>query len=240
MKKTVALALACISIWTTARAVDCNKPPFGDSTEKYQQFILNGEVASKGDLKLAKFIAFVGKVELMSACNAKFYHRGVQRYAQMGLSVDDLGSHSVSEIATYATSWKARQGEAAGQADDSPRTITVNQFAIDGQKMASEGIKVLVNGAYLRQGDSEYLYADSTAIEIQMGSAPMYEPHIALLTDDATDQAKSKFLACSEDPAGAQIGCSVTVEGTVTTCEETNAYGTSRSLPCIAVKDIRP
>lgn len=241
-KKALPMALACLAACGTAHAIDCTKPPFGDSDQNYQQFVLNGEVASKGDLKLAQFITVVEKLELMSACDAKYHKRGIQKYNQMGLSKSDLSKHSVVEIASYAMNWKARQGNTAlNQTDASPRRISVQQFAIEGPKLASEGIKVLVSGSYIREGDAEFLYTNSTAIEMQMApGSPMYEPHIPLLTNDASDQARTKFLSCSEDPAASQVGCSVTIEGTATNCEQTSAFGGKRSLPCIDVKDIRP
>ena len=240
-KKTALLAFACLSIWTTAHAVDCSKPPFGDSTKKYQQFVLNGQVASKGNLQLAQFITMVGRSELMSACDAKFHHQGVRRYAQMGLSVADLANYSVVQIAAYAINWKTRREAEALQAATQPKTVTVQQFEIDGPKLASEGVKVLVSGAYLKEGRGiGYLYANSAAILMKNRSEdPVYAPRIALLTRDASEKARTKLLECSEDPGAAMVGCSVTVVGTATTCEQENAFGAKRSLPCIDVKDVR-
>lgn len=240
-KKAFPIALVCLSACAAAHAVDCAKPPFGDSSKNYQQFVLNGEVASKGDLKVAQLMAIVERQELISACNAKFLNRGVQRYTRMGLSEADLRAHSVVQLAAYSMGWKSKQGDAApNQADDSPLAISVEQFAIQGPKLALRGTKLLVSGAYIREGDTEYIYANSTAIEMEMvpGSS-MHEARIALLTNDASDNARTRFLTCGEDPAASQIGCSITVEGTATTCVQTSAFGATRNLPCLDVQDIR-
>jgi hypothetical protein len=109
-------------------------------------------------------------------------------------------------------------------------------FVVKGPKLARRGALVEAQGVYVRAGGMEYLYSNST--DASLAVAPGYNayvPRIPLLTNDASDSARELFMQCSENPGNLYTGCPVVVKGEATECEESNALGGSRDLPCLNV-----
>lgn len=118
------------------------------------------------------------------------------------------------------------------------QSVSVEEFATDGAKLAAAGAKVTMAGAYILQGNREMLYADVQAI-IRMGYASKggIQSTVPLLTHEASDQFRRRVLACQTDPSASKVGCSVRIRGIATLCPVTIASGESREAPCVKVED---
>jgi hypothetical protein len=118
------------------------------------------------------------------------------------------------------------------------RRISVETFVLDGKDLASNAAKVSLGGVYIREGNLDVLYADMRAL-MMVTQQRLNQPNVPLLTDNASREFRQHLLTCQSNPASAQMGCSVTVLGGVTSCRLSNALGASREEPCVAVEDGR-
>jgi hypothetical protein len=84
----------------------------------------------------------------------------------------------------------------------------------------------------------EYLYGSQYDVEMENTSDPGYIPRVPLVTDDATENARSTFLDCAEQPGSSETGCLMTVVGIVTICTETSVYGAAVQTPCLDVHGV--
>jgi hypothetical protein len=109
------------------------------------------------------------------------------------------------------------------------KSISFNDFLLDGKELAESQSKVSVAGVYKRNGAFTALFSNQMAIlqDLQNINIPM-------LTEDATREIRSYFLRCDENQV--PIGCPITVLGTATMCTKTNLVGSSE-VPCIKVED---
>lgn len=123
------------------------------------------------------------------------------------------------------------------QAIASYQSLSVEEFATDGVKLAAAGAKVSMTGAYILQDNREMLYADVQAI-IRMRYAPKagIQPTVPLLTHDASDQFRRRVLACQTDLSASKVGCTVKIRGIATLCTVTIASGNTREVPCVNVE----
>jgi len=118
------------------------------------------------------------------------------------------------------------------------QSLSVQDFAADGVKLAAAGAKVSMSGAYILQGNRGMLYADVQAI-IKMRYVPKagIEPKVPLLTNDASERFRRRVLACQTDPSASEVGCAVNIRGRATLCTVTVASGDTREAPCVNVED---
>jgi uncharacterized protein (TIGR02246 family) len=118
------------------------------------------------------------------------------------------------------------------------QSLSVQEFATDGLKLAGASAKVAVTGAYILQDNRDMLYPDIQAI-IRKSYSPgaAAQQTVPLLTHDASPQFRRRVLACQTDPSASKVGCTVKIRGTATLCEVPIASGESREVPCIDVED---
>jgi flagellar biosynthesis GTPase FlhF len=120
------------------------------------------------------------------------------------------------------------------------QTISVKDFVLDGQKLASNGAKVSIGGLYTRRdnrGNISYLYADRVDL-MTTDRSNIYKPAVRLLTDKASREFREKLLTCDSSSLY-QLSCWVTVLGHATPCSISNAFGTTREELCVEVEDGR-
>jgi hypothetical protein len=153
---------------------------------------------------------------------------------------------NVAAVATrQAQEARAREEEARNEEREQThgyQHISFETFLLDGKSLAAKAAKVSLSGAYLREGNVDFLYVNQT--DIVMANAPYggdgrNHPTITLLSDDATREFRQHLLSCQTDPSRAQLGCPVTVLGTATICTLKNVFGVKQELPCVAVEDGR-
>jgi hypothetical protein len=127
---------------------------------------------------------------------------------------------------------KAAADEARGY-----KRITIETFVLDAKELAAKAAQVSLGGVYIREGNIDFLYADTRAVMMASHQA-LQQPKVPLLTDDATREFRQHLLMCRSNPGSARLGCSVTALGRVTTCTS-NAFGGRREEPCLAVEEGR-
>jgi len=110
------------------------------------------------------------------------------------------------------------------------QSITTEDFALDGKRMASNSAKVYVTGFYKGQGNIHHLFASTDDVARQHYDASDVPMAVPLLIEDASREARKLFLQCKE-----ALGCAVTITGHVTMCERTFL---KTKLPCLSVEDI--
>lgn len=211
----------------------CSVPPYGATAGGYAAY------------KRATFSSTFHARDIFPAiCMAKlelFSHKDKKLSASLrpdGLSDAQLASESVGRLAMQVGSelfkaWRAAKAQFHAQ------SITVRGFVIKGPRLAKDAAHLKVSGVYVREGNMRYLYANST--DATLAVAPGYTgyvPKITLLTSNASTRARKVLLQCSENPASIYTGCPVTLNGAATDCEEATAFGGSRELPCLEVKDL--
>jgi uncharacterized protein (TIGR02246 family) len=118
------------------------------------------------------------------------------------------------------------------------QSLSVQEFVIDGARLAAANAKVIVSGAYILQAHQELLYPDVQAvIKRKYVSKAADQPIVLLLTHDASDQFHRRVLACQTDPSASEVGCTIRIRGTATLCSLTTASGDARQAPCVHVED---
>jgi hypothetical protein len=115
------------------------------------------------------------------------------------------------------------------------KRITFEDFQLDGKQLAATESKVALTGAYVKVGESEYLFPSTLSVATMRESFNL-NAGIGLLTDDAPRNIRKFFLDCQNNPAASQLGCPLNVLGYATMCTRTNLIGTSQ-LPCLVVDD---
>jgi hypothetical protein len=120
-----------------------------------------------------------------------------------------------------------------------PASITVETFVLDGRDLATIEREVTLTGVYLREGNFDDLYTDTRAVMMATQQG-LQQPHVSLLTENATREFRKYLLTCQSDPARVRFGCPMTILGRATTCTLTTAFGTTREQPCVDVEDGHP
>lgn len=116
------------------------------------------------------------------------------------------------------------------------RRISFETFALDAKILAAEGAKVSIRGAYLPDGNAEWLSASQgDAVQATMYSGGSTVPKIPLLTNAATRDFRKSLLRCKSVPGSGQMSCPVLVLGYVSLCTATGPQSVIRDVPCIIV-----
>jgi hypothetical protein len=116
---------------------------------------------------------------------------------------------------------------------DAYRTITFQDFKLDGKDLAAHHSKIRLQGFYKKFGDLDTLQSSALAVAAarEYGS----ENGVPLLTDDATRTIRAVFLECGDNPMR-PLGCPVVLSGHADVCTVGNLF-TSKSVPCLVVED---
>lgn len=115
--------------------------------------------------------------------------------------------------------------------------ITVRDFVLDGQELASRSAKLSLVGVYLPAGNLELLFGSSVdAVQFANGDV-QNGPVVHLLTANATREFRGQLLTCRGNPAAAYVGCPARIVGTATRCVLSNALGGRREVPCVSVDE---
>ena len=118
------------------------------------------------------------------------------------------------------------------------RSLSVQEFASDGVRLAAASAKVSITGAYLLQDKQDMLYPDVQAIiRMKYGQNAQAPPAIPLLVHEASAHFRRRVLACQTDPSASQVGCAVKIRGKATLCPASDRSGESPGMPCISVED---
>lgn len=134
-----------------------------------------------------------------------------------------------------------RAQEALDQKADAARgyrPITVEAFALDAKSWAAAETRVSVRGAYLPDGNLEWLFPGQTeAIQARSGARNI--SRIPLVTEDASREFRKALLRCKSMPSSDHIGCRTLVTGHVSLCSITTLLGANNDIPCIVVDNGR-
>jgi hypothetical protein len=116
---------------------------------------------------------------------------------------------------------------------DDYRTITFQDFKLDGKDLAAHHSKIRLQGFYKKFGNLDTLQPSALAVAAarEYGS----ENGVPLLTDDATRTIRKVFLECGDNPMR-PLGCPVVLSGHADVCTVGNLL-TSKSVPCLVVED---
>jgi TonB C terminal len=231
-------ATALLLISTVAHANDsrCTTPPYGDTPDNYETVIASDKkVTAKFGDAVGAASKYISDQALIEACKVKFEHAGRDDFHKHGITDADIAVTSPVGLAAQYMNFTSFQHEQQSH-QNNYRAISVRDFVIDGPSLAASHAKVKMNGSYILQGVPT-LYADSNAVI----SAKYYrggptQPHVALLTDDASHQLREALVSCDSDPARGQTGCQIEIRGEATMCGVTNAFGATQRVPCVNVE----
>jgi flagellar biosynthesis GTPase FlhF len=219
---------------TTARNLDAQRKA------QQQSKIDQSREQAKGDQEVAdetSRVADLEKSKLQEATKEADEARRARQEAEQKLA----GINSaITAQQSERQQQLAQMQELDRQADISKlgyQSISVESFVLDGRDLAARTAKLAITGVYIREGNLDVLYADMRAL--MMTRQGVNQPNVSLLTDHTSREFREHLLKCQSDYASAQRGCAVTVLGRATTCTLTNAFGTAREEPCVAVEDGR-
>jgi hypothetical protein len=116
---------------------------------------------------------------------------------------------------------------------DDYRTITLEDFKLDGKDLATKRAKVRLRGFYKKFGDLDTLQPSAIAVAAarEYGS----DNGVPLLTDDASRTIRKVFLECGDNPMR-PLGCPVVLSGHAAMCTARNLVA-SKAVPCLVVED---
>jgi hypothetical protein len=116
---------------------------------------------------------------------------------------------------------------------DDYRSITFEDFKLDGKDLAARQDKVRLQGIYKKFGDLDTLQPSGLAVAIarEYGN----DGGIPLLVENATRPVRKYLLECGENPSR-PLGCPITVLGHAEICTLKNAF-ISKEQPCLAIED---
>jgi hypothetical protein len=121
-------------------------------------------------------------------------------------------------------------------------SIAFETFALDGKNLAAAEARIAVKGAYVPDGNLEWLYANQGEA-VQASMNPVQARNISkipLLTEDASREFRQFLLKCKSIPGADRTGCPTAVTGHVSLCSMTGPFGGNRTLPCVIVENGRP
>lgn len=119
------------------------------------------------------------------------------------------------------------------------KAISVRDFEIDGPQLAAQAQPIQITGAYTKMGETEALFADRVSAATATYTNSDYArglPYVLLLTDSASHDARAAMLDCRERN---DTGCTLTLRGLVTMCDQSNVFGGVRHLPCLQVYEVQ-
>jgi hypothetical protein len=231
-----------------ARDERCKAPPYGASIDAYNVFVAEARQADKADIPSAGKSP-PGVLDLLaSVCEMKYGAENRTEFYRVGFTPQDFDRMSTVMLASeylgvmkYIAFQKGgHEGRAATpamgtQATSDYQSVSVQDFATLGPKLAAESAKVTLAGAYILQGERGMLYADIQAvIRTKQGLQTQTQPSVPLLTDVASGKFRRRILSCQTDPNASLVGCSITLRGQVTLCTPTPG---GSAVPCVSVED---
>jgi hypothetical protein len=231
-----------------ARDERCKAPPYGASMEAYNVFAAEARQSDKAD-GLSTGRPPSGALDLLAnICEMKYGAGERTEIYRVGFTPEDFDRMSTVMLASeylgvmkyIAFQKEGHVGRAvtpgAGiQPTSDYQSVSVQDFATVGPKLAAEKAKVTLAGAYILQGDRGMLYADITAvIKTKDGPQRQPQPSVPLLTDTASDKFRRRTLSCQTDPNASLVGCNITLRGQVTLCTPTQG---GSEVPCVSVED---
>ena len=110
--------------------------------------------------------------------------------------------------------------------------MDVLNFIIDGPALAKNNARIEVTGSYLHVGNVDALFADQLAAARER-STPDPQPHLIVLSENATRELRALLVNCQANPVTSQLGCRLTIRGWATFCSITSSFGAERSEPCL-------
>lgn len=117
------------------------------------------------------------------------------------------------------------------------KVISFEDFELDGKEMADSQQMVIIQGAYIRVGQADWLMPRAVPLEA-MAQLGLLDQRIGLLLEDAPREVRRLLLECRRSPAGMLMGCMVRIAGHVTMCGHYDSTDTS-IIPCISVEGTR-
>jgi hypothetical protein len=114
------------------------------------------------------------------------------------------------------------------------RTISFQDFELDGKRMANDQQKILIHGFYTKMSELELLFPDQAA-RIMASINYSTDGTIGLLTEDASRNLRRYLLQCRNHQVPG-MSCSVTLLGRVSICTRSSLAG-SVNRPCLIVED---
>jgi hypothetical protein len=136
-----------------------------------------------------------------------------------------------------------RAQEIIDQRSDTARgykPISFESFALDSKSLAAGQARVSMVGAYLPDGNFEWLFT-SQREAMQATMSPEVARNISkvpLFNDDASRDFRKILLKCKSTPGSDRTGCLTIVTGHVSLCSITGPGG-GRDLPCLVVENGR-
>lgn len=232
-----------------ARDERCKAPPYGASMEAYNLFAAEARQPDKAESSSAAKPPLEALDLLANICEMKYGAGDRTEIYRVGFTPEDFDRLSTVMLASeYLGVMKYMAFQKGGgyreravtpaagiQPTSDYQSVSVQDFATAGSKLAAESAKVTLTGAYILQGDRGMLYADiSAVIRTKHGPQSQTQPGVPLLTDAASGRFRRRILSCQTDPNASLVGCNITLRGQVTLCTPT--HGGSEA-PCVNVED---
>ena len=116
---------------------------------------------------------------------------------------------------------------------DDYRSITFENFKLDGKDLAAHKTKVRIQGIYKNIGELETLLR--SGVEVAMAREYGGNNGIPLLTDNATRPVRRYFLERGDNPSR-PLACPITILARADTCTPKYSF-ISKDQPCLVVED---
>jgi hypothetical protein len=231
-----------------ARDERCKAPPYGASMEAYNVFVADARQIDKADGRSAGKPSSGALDLLANTCEMKYGAGDRTELYRVGFTPEDFDRMSTVMLTSeylgvmkYVAFQQLAHGEravtpgAGVQPTSDYQSVSVQDFATVGPRLAAENAKVTLTGAYILQGDRGMLYADIPAVvKTKYGPQTGTQPSVPLLTDAASGKFRRRILSCQTDPSASQVGCNITLRGQVTLCTPTHG---GSEVPCVNVED---
>jgi hypothetical protein len=129
------------------------------------------------------------------------------------------------------------QAMAEAQRKNVYQTMSVTDFVVNGPDLAAKGARVHLSGYYTLNGDAPVLFPNRQAAIVTMNAPPGVgrAPSVPLLIDHASADFRRQLVLCDANPN--TVNCnSLDISGIATMCTVSNAFGATRSTPCVDVQ----
>lgn len=207
----------------------CEAPPFGEKVKDYKETIsvlTKNNPSGVPQKKLQELAQFAYK----QSCYVKSNGSNKDKFRALDVSDEDIESMSITSLALKY--WSKEFSVYIQNYVMQAKTISVQEFSIDGPSLAKKKSLVEISGWYVGEnnGNMGSLYSNSNDF-LLVKYSNVYRPSVPLLLDDASHNLRKRLLSCQADFR--QQGCLVTLRGVAIICEITNGYGVSHQEPCI-------
>jgi hypothetical protein len=113
------------------------------------------------------------------------------------------------------------------------QTMSITDFVVNGHNLATANAHVHLSGYYTLYGDVPVLFSDAQAANVtKYASGAVRQPSVPLLIDHASPELRRQMVDCDANPGVASC-YKIDISGTATMCAVSNAFGATRSVPCI-------